>query len=156
MCSRAFIALIILHTALSFPTQRNHGFGFHRRGPRGTAGVVIARTQKEDSICEFAKHHPWAVEFLKSLASPTTISCAIVSGVVLRSLDKVTDRMGESNKTVTKRWEESNANKCRSETNNSIAASLTLLCWSFGIYLFSKSREVNHACAVFSDDLTGF
>ena len=136
MWSRAFIALIILHTALSFPTQPNHGFGFHRRGPRGTfAGIVLARKQKEIFMCRVAQDNSWNIQILKSLT--TTVCCVSVCLVVHRSLgesvSKVTERRGESVDKVTERW---------GETNARIGAPFTLLCWSLGIYLLSKSGKV--------------
>ena len=137
MWSRAFIALIILHTALSFPTQPNHGFGFHRRGPRGTfAGIVLARKQKEIFMCRVAQDNSWNIQILKSLT--TTVCCVSVCVVVHRSLGKVTDGKGESvgkvTATINERW---------GETNNRIGAPLTFLCWSLCIYLLSTSGKVN-------------
>ena len=144
MWSRAFIALIILHTALSFPTQPNHGFGFHRRGPRGTfAGIVLARKQKEIFMCRFAQDNSWNIPILKSLT--TAVCCVSVCVVVHRSLGKVTDGKGESvdkvTATINERWGETNA---RLGVNaDRIGAPFTLLCWSLGIYLLSKSGKVN-------------
>ena len=153
MWSRAFIALIILHTALSFPTQPNHGFGFHRRGPRGTfAGIVLARKQKEIFMCRVAQDNSWNIQILKSLT--TAVCCFSVCAVVHRSLGKVTDRLGESVGKVTERWGESvdkvNAtiNERWGETNNRIGAPFTLLCWSLGIYLLSKSGKVTRVQSV--------
>jgi hypothetical protein len=133
--SRAFIALIILHTAFSFPTKPNHGFGFHRRGP--VAVVVIASTQKELFSCKFAQKHPCCVEFLKSLSSPTLLSCYVVSGVALRTLGKVTDRWGESTAAVKEKWGETNV-------------PFIFLCWSIGIYLLRKMCKVTDTDRVFS------
>ncbi len=158
--SRVFIALIILHTTLSFPTQPNHGFGFHRRGPRGTfAGIVLARKQKE-TICRVAQENAWTNRILKSVTSSTFLRCVMVCVVVLhsvgtvthrlgKSVGKVTDRLGESvdkfSTTVHERWGETNA-------------SFTILCWSVGIYLLSKSGQVTRLQCVcpFFDNLAGF
>jgi hypothetical protein len=153
--SRGFIALIILHTALSFPAQPNHGFGFHRRGPRGTfAGIVLARKQKE-TICSLAQENARTNRILKSVSSSPFLRCAMVCGVVLHSVGKVTHRLGESvgevNATVKDRW---------GETNNrigAIGAPFTILCWSVGIYLLSESGKVTRLQCVcpFFDNLAG-
>jgi hypothetical protein len=172
--SRAFIALIILHTALSFPAQPNHGFGFHRRGPRRTfAGIVLARKQKE-TICRVAQENARTNRILISVACTATVCCVMVCGVVLQSVGKVTDGLGESvgkvteilggsvdkvNATVNARWSETNARW--GETNNrigAIGAPFTFLCWTVGIYLLSESGKVNRVQCVcpFFDNLAGF
>ncbi len=144
MFSLAFIALIILHTALSFPAQPNHGFGFHRRGPRGTyAGILLARKQKE-TICRAAQENACANRILKSVTSSTFLRCAMVCGVVLHSVGKVTHRLGESVGKVTDRLGESvdKVNTTVKERWGETNAPFTILCWSVSIYLLSKSGQV--------------
>jgi hypothetical protein len=132
----ACVALAFLHTAFSFPTQPNHGFGFHRRG--SVAGLVVARAQKENFFCKLSRNHPWLVEIFRSFASPTTLFCIGMPGVVLHCWGKsstvVEKRWGESNSIVEKRWGESNA-----IAENRFGIPFTLLCWSLGIYLLFKA-----------------
>ena len=86
-------------------------------------------------MCRVAQDNSWNIQILKSLT--TAVCCFSVCAVVHRSLGKVTERSGESvdkvNATINERW---------GETNNRIGAPFTLLCWSLGIYLLSKSGKV--------------
>ena len=100
-------------------------------------------------MCGVAQDNSWNIQILKSLT--TTVCCVSVCLVVHRSLGKVTDglgesvgkvtdRLGESVDKVTERWGETNA-RLR-ENADRIGAPFTLLCWSLGIYLLSKSGKV--------------
>jgi hypothetical protein len=106
--SGACIALLFLHTAFSFPTQPSHGFGFHRRGTFG--GVVFTKKELKDRMAgNLYQASPLGSKFLRSLASPTTISCIVFSGVVLHCCSELKKSWGESIATVKQSWGETNA-----------------------------------------------
>ena len=104
-------------------------------------------------MCRVAQDNSWNIQILKSLT--TTVCCVSVCVVVHgrwgESVDKVNApingrwgetnaRWGEVNATINERWGETNA---RLGVNaDRIGAPFTLLCWSLGIYLLSKSGKV--------------
>ncbi len=106
-------------------------------------------------MCRVAQDNSWNMQILKPLT--TAVCCFSVCVVVHGRWGETNARWGETNArlgvvnaTINERW---------GETNNRIGAPFTLLCWSLGIYLLSKSGKVNrdfNACAPFSDNLAGF
>ena len=95
-------------------------------------------------MCRVAQDNSWNIPILESLT--TAVCCVSVCVVVHGRWGETNARLGEVNATINERWGETNA---RLGVNaDRIDAPFTLLCWSLGIYLLSKSGKVTRLQSV--------
>jgi hypothetical protein len=135
------MALLLFHSASTFPTQPNHGFGFHRRGTFGGIVFIKKKSIQRKNGRNLASRESIGrqISQIACNAHYDFLHCGFWSGPSL--LERVhrdrKEKLGRVHRGGARKVGETNARL------GEFSAPFTVLCWTLGIYLLSKTGEVN-------------